>query len=90
VDLKGSGRGINRRTQEDKPRKISVRIARVQVAGSTPDEVTAFSNRPKPSSRTLALGSTQPLAERSNRNLPGGRGRPEHRADLTASCEPIV
>jgi hypothetical protein len=39
----------------------------------------------------MALGSTQPLTEMSNRNLPGGKGRPAREADsLTAMCEPIV
>jgi hypothetical protein len=38
-----------------------------------PDEV-AFLNVPNPSSRTMALGSTQPLIEMSTRNLPGGGG----------------
>jgi hypothetical protein len=39
----------------------------------------------------MALGSTQPLTEMSTRNLHGGRGRPERKADnLTAICEPIV
>jgi hypothetical protein len=39
----------------------------------------------------MALGSTQPLTEMSNRNLPGGKGRPARKADnLTAICEPIV
>jgi hypothetical protein len=39
----------------------------------------------------MALGSTQYLTEMSNRNLPGGKGRPVHRVDnLTAICEPIV
>jgi hypothetical protein len=34
---------------------------------------------------------TQPLTEKSTRNLPGGKGRPARGADnLTASCEPIV
>jgi hypothetical protein len=38
-----------------------------------------------------ALGSTQPLAEMSTRNLPGDKGRPARWADnLTAICEPIV
>jgi hypothetical protein len=42
-----------------------------------------------PSSRTMALGSTQTLM--STRNLPGGKGRPALEADkLTAICEPIV
>jgi hypothetical protein len=44
-----------------------------------------------PSSRTMALGSAQPLTEMSTRNLPGGKGRPENKANnLTAICEPIV
>jgi hypothetical protein len=39
----------------------------------------------------MALGSTQPLTEMSTRNIPGGKGRPAHKADnLTAICEPIV
>jgi hypothetical protein len=58
--------------------------------GSNPDEVDFF-NVPNPSSRTMALGSTQPLTEMSTRNLPGGKGRPAHKTDnLTAICEPIV
>jgi hypothetical protein len=53
--------------------------------GSIPDEVIVFSIR------TMALGSTQPLTEMSNRNLTEGKGRPERGADnLTAICEPIV
>jgi hypothetical protein len=38
----------------------------------------------------MALGSTQPLTEMSTRNLPGGKGRPARKAELTAICEPIV
>jgi hypothetical protein len=54
------------------------------------DEVDFF-NLPNPSSRTIALGSTQPLTEMSTRNIPGGEGRPARKADnLTAICEPIV
>jgi hypothetical protein len=46
---------------------------------------------PNPSSRTMALGSTQPLTEISTRNLPGGKERPARKADkLTAICEPTV
>jgi hypothetical protein len=53
--------------------------------------VTEFFYWPNPSSRTMALGLTQPLTEMSTRNLPGGKGRPERKADnLTAICEPIV
>jgi hypothetical protein len=43
--------------------------------GSSLDEVNFF-NLPNPSSRTMALGSTQPLTEMSTRNLSGGQGRP--------------
>jgi hypothetical protein len=55
-----------------------------------PDEVDFF-NLSNSSSRTMALGSTQPLTEMSTRNLPGGKKRPAHRADnLAANCEPNV
>jgi hypothetical protein len=50
-----------------------------------------FLNLPNPSSRTMVLGSTQPLTEMSTRNIPLGKGRPVRKADsLTAICEPIV
>jgi hypothetical protein len=52
-----------------------------------PDEVDFF-NSPNPSSRTMALGSTQPLTEMSTMNLPGGKKRVARRADnLAAICE---
>jgi hypothetical protein len=38
----------------------------------------------------MALESTQPVTEISTRHLPGGKGRPTRKADLTAICEPIV
>jgi hypothetical protein len=38
----------------------------------------------------MALGSTQLLTEMSSRNLPGGKGRQERKADLTAVSELIV
>jgi hypothetical protein len=47
-----------------------------KVAGSIPDELTGFLNLPNSSSRTMALGSTQPPTEISTRNLPGGKGWP--------------
>jgi hypothetical protein len=48
-------------------------------------------NLPNPSSRTLALGSTQPLIEMSTRDLPGNKGRLARNTDNhTAICEPIV
>jgi hypothetical protein len=43
-----------------------------------------------PSSRTMALGSTQPLTEMSLGIFLGGNGQPAHKADnLTTICEPI-
>jgi hypothetical protein len=48
-----------------------------KAASSNPDEVNGFLNWSKPSSRTMALRSTQPLTEMSTRNRPevkGGRG----------------
>jgi hypothetical protein len=55
-----------------------------------PDEVD-FLNLPNPSSRTMALGSTQPLTEMSTRNLPRGKKGPARRADnLATVCEPNV
>jgi hypothetical protein len=55
-----------------------------------PDEVDFF-NLPNPSSHTMALGLTQPLAEMSTRNLPGGKNWPLRKADnLATICEPNV
>jgi hypothetical protein len=55
-----------------------------------PDELDFFS-LPNPSSRTMALGSTQPLTEISTRNFPGVKNRPAHRADILATVyEPNV
>jgi hypothetical protein len=47
-------------------------------AGRSPVRVLGevdFFNWPNPSSRTMALGLTQPQTEMSTRNLPGGYGR---------------
>jgi hypothetical protein len=39
----------------------------------------------------MVLGWTQPLSEMSTRNLSGGKGQPERKADnLTAICDPAV
>jgi hypothetical protein len=46
-----------------------------------------FCDLPNPSSRATALGSTQPLTEMNTSNLPGRKGRPERKADLTAIYE---
>jgi hypothetical protein len=65
-------------------------------AGRSPvqvsDEVNFFFfNLPHPSSRTMALGSIQPLTKMSTRELPGGKKRPARRADkLAAICVPNV
>jgi hypothetical protein len=62
-----------------------------KVVGSIPVEVIGFFNLPNPSSRIMALWSTQPLTELSSRNLPGGNGRPARKAEkLSTLCEPIV
>jgi hypothetical protein len=56
-----------------------------------PDEVIGFFTWPNPSSRSMALGSTQPLIEMSTRNLPGGKWLAALKVDnLTVICEPIV
>jgi hypothetical protein len=49
-----------------------------------------FLNEPVLSVRTMTLGSTQILNEITTRNLPGGKGLPARKADLTAICEPTV
>jgi hypothetical protein len=62
----------------------------VKVAGSSPDEVDFF-NLPNPSSRTMAMGSTQPLAEMSTKNHPEGKQRQARRVgSLAVICEPNV
>jgi hypothetical protein len=62
-----------------------------KVAGSNSDELITFFSIYYSSSRTMALGSTQPLTEMSTRNLLGGsKGRPARKANLTAIYEPIV
>jgi hypothetical protein len=62
-----------------------------KLEGSSPDEVDFIFICPNPSSRTMALGFTQPLTELSTRNLLGDKWRPASKADnLTAICETIV
>jgi hypothetical protein len=61
-----------------------------KVAGSIPDEVIGFFSWPNPSSRIVALGSTQFLTELSTRNIRGVKELPAREADkLTAICDPI-
>jgi hypothetical protein len=61
------------------------------VQSSIPNEVTGYYSLPDPSSRTMVLGSTEPLTGMSTRNIPGSKGRPGHKADnLTAVFEPNV
>jgi hypothetical protein len=73
---------------------LSLLNIRAVQAGSSPVRVSDeadFFNLPNPSSRTMALESTQPLTEMSTRNFPGGKKRAARRADnLTAVCEPNV
>jgi hypothetical protein len=55
-----------------------------------PDKVDFF-NLSNPFSRTVALGSAQPLTKMSTSNFPGGQKRPARRADnLAAICKPNV
>jgi hypothetical protein len=64
-----------------------------EIAGSIPDEVIGFFffSLPNPSSRSLALVSTQSLAEMSIRISLGAKGWPVRDAGrLTAICESIV
>jgi hypothetical protein len=63
-----------------------------KVVGSVPNEVIGFFNRTKSFSRTMALGSIQPLREMSFRNIPVVKGNQQTRKadNLTAICEPIV
>jgi hypothetical protein len=71
-------------------KKINYATGR-KVAGSIPDEIIGFFNLRIPSSRTIALWSTQPLTEMSTWNLPGGKGRPPRKTgNLIAICETIV
>jgi hypothetical protein len=66
----------------------------VLQAGRSPDRVpneVDFLNLSNPSSRTMALGSNQPLREITTRNVPGGKKRPTRRADnLAAIYEPNI
>jgi hypothetical protein len=45
-----------------------------KVVGSIPDDVTGFFHWQKPSGRTMALGSNQPLIEVSTGIFPGSKG----------------
>jgi hypothetical protein len=56
-----------------------------KAAGASTDEVDFF-NLPNPSSRTIALGSTQPLTEMSTGNLPVDKGRPTCKAENLTEC----
>jgi hypothetical protein len=50
-----------------------------------------FFSLPNPSSRIMALGSTQPLTEIRTRNLPGGKRRSARKVDnFTDICESTV
>jgi hypothetical protein len=53
-------------------RSLVIIMMMIIIIITIPDEVIEFFNLPNPSSRTTALGSTQPLRVMSTRNLPGG------------------
>jgi hypothetical protein len=53
---------------------VVVKALRYKPAGSSPDVVIGIFQSHNPSGRTMALGSTQPLAEMNNRLFSGGRG----------------
>jgi hypothetical protein len=58
--------------------------------GLIPDEVTGFFNLTNPSSRTMALGSIQPLTDEYQESS-WDKERPAGKADnFTAICEPTV
>jgi hypothetical protein len=73
---------------------MKISFCLLDITGRSRDRVPMrwiFFNWPNPSSRTMALGSTQHLTEMSTKNLPGGKGRPARKADgLIAICEPTV
>jgi hypothetical protein len=78
-------------TQPTGARRSVVGSGNMLRADSFTDEVVGIFNLPNPSSRTIALVSTQPLTEMNTRNLPGIKGRPLRKADnLTAIYEPFV
>jgi hypothetical protein len=51
--------------------------------GSIVDEFIGFLNWHNPSSRTMTLGSTQPLTKMSTRNISGGQRAAGRRVRLT-------
>jgi hypothetical protein len=64
--------------------------SRPEVAISIPGQIIGFLYLSNPYSRTVALGSIQPITEMSNRNHPGIKTRPERRADnFTSICENV-
>jgi hypothetical protein len=65
-----------------------IQAGRSPVRG--PDDVDFF-NLLNPFSRTMALGSSQPLTQMNTRNFPGDKKRPARRIDsLAAIYEPNV
>jgi hypothetical protein len=88
---------LNNRKQNVRPGKTRSSVVgwgTMLQAGRSRDRVPIrwiFFNLPNPSSRTMALGSTQPLKKWVPGIFLGGKRRPARNSDnLTAICEPIV
>jgi hypothetical protein len=70
-----------------RPTKAGRFVTRVRISMRSLD----FFTLTNPSSRTMALGFTQPITEMSIRNRPEGKARPARKAhNLTAICERTV
>jgi hypothetical protein len=83
--------GLTAQTLVRSPTSVAdASLPTLKVVGSNADGVIGLFNWSKPSSRTMARGSTQPLTEMSTRNLPGGKEGVRKADNLTAICEPIV
>jgi hypothetical protein len=63
----------------------------MRKSGTISGKTGRMETLPNPSSRSMTLGSIDPLTVMSIRNLPGDRGRPASKTDnLTAICERII
>jgi hypothetical protein len=82
-EVEGKGEGNTKRLKKYNSQELHVFRSPIRV----PDKVDFFIYL----SRTMALGSTQPLTEMSTRSLPEDKKRPARRADnLAAIYEPNI